>query len=208
MTYRRVLILNFPKIALEAPPLACALLCEICNKNSIDYDFIDCNVDFYQQLNEQIKNEILDLYSARLTDQLSGPAEDWLNNYFSKLAEKCSSYDLVAISVFSAHSIPLVNKFLVEHRRKFNSDVVVGGAGISSTYSIEKKFYQHLKDHQLIDYWVLGEGEVGFKDVLHKNFTSSSVNNHEFNKLENFQLVPSPNFDKFNLNNYLYNGKK
>jgi hypothetical protein len=55
--YQRVLVLNFPKIALEAPPLACALLCEICNKNKVDYDFIDCNAEFILKLRLE-KNSI------------------------------------------------------------------------------------------------------------------------------------------------------
>ena len=140
--YQRALILNFPKIALEAPPLACALLCEICSKNNVEYDFIDCNAEFYQQLPDSIKDEILSLYSARLVDQLSDTAELWLNNYFTNLAEKCNSYELVAISVFSSHSVSIVNKFLEDHRHKFKSDVVIGGAGIPTLVDVGQKFYQ------------------------------------------------------------------
>jgi radical SAM superfamily enzyme YgiQ (UPF0313 family) len=206
--YQRVLVLNFPKIALEAPPLACALLCEICNKNKVDYDFIDCNAEFYQQLPDSIKDEILSLYSAKLVDQLSDTAESWLNKYFTNLAEKCKDYELIAISVFSSHSISIVNKFLKDHRHKFKSDIVIGGAGIHTQVEIGKKFYQLLKEQQLIDYWVLGEGEIGFDDILNKNFTSTSINNHQFNNLKNFELVPAPNFKKFKLEDYLYNGKR
>lgn len=206
--YQRVLILNFPKIALEAPPLACALLCEICRKNNVDYDFIDCNVEFYQQLPASLKDEILSLYSAGLVDQLSDAAESWLDKYFTNLTEKCKGYELIAISVFSSHSVPIVNKFLKDHRHKFNSHVVVGGAGIPTPVEVGKKFYQSLKEQQLIDHWVLGEGEIGFDDILNKNFTSPSINNQQFNNLKNFELVPAPNFEKFKLEDYLYNGKR
>lgn len=208
MTYRRVLILNFPKIALEAPPLACALLCEICNQNNVEYDFVDCNVDFYQRLTDPVRDEILNLYSAQLITELSEPAEDWLAEYFSYISKKCADYDLVAISVFSSHSIPLVRKFLFEHRHKFSSHVVIGGAGIATPTDLDKKFYQLLSENNLIDYWVLGEGDVAFGDLLNKNFSNNNINNHVFNSLEDFKSVPRPNFDRYNLQDYLYRGKR
>lgn len=208
MSYQNVLILNFPKIALDAPPLAPALLSEICDKNNIKHDFVDCNLEFFQNLNNNLKDEILGLYAERFIEKLSDHAQSWLDQYFTQLAIQCQNYDLIAISVFSSHSISLVNYFLKNHRKQINADIVVGGAGIASNYTIDQKFYQHLKQQNLIDYWILGEGEVGFNDLLLKKFTSESINNTKFNSLENFELVPIPNFDKFKINDYLYNGKK
>jgi anaerobic magnesium-protoporphyrin IX monomethyl ester cyclase len=204
-----VLILNFPKIAIDAPPLAPALLCEICEQNSVDYNFVDCNLDFFQQLNKELNTEILGMYAERLITDLTPSANTWLDAYFSALATKCKEYDLVAISVFSVHSVAIVYKFLAEHRNKFNSKIVVGGAGISSLFPAEEKFYQYLNKQKLIDFWVLGEGEIGFKDILLNQLPSQSVNTLDFNSLDTFDDVPIPNFTKFNLENYIQaDGKK
>lgn len=206
---QRVLILNFPKIQIEAPPLAAALLCAICDKNKIQYDFVDCNLEMFKQLDPVLKEEILGLFAERLVTTMSPRAQAWIDQYFSNLADRCKSYDLIAISVFSYHSISLTTEFLSKHRHKFSGKVVIGGAGIVlEVGEKQEKFYDHLKSHSLIDYWVLGEGEHGFEDVLLNRLPSASVNNVDFNNLEGFQAVPSPNLDKFDLESYRYRGKR
>jgi radical SAM superfamily enzyme YgiQ (UPF0313 family) len=209
MSYQRVLILNFPKISIDAPPLAPALLSEICSQNNIDYSFIDCNLDFFQQLDHVLEKEILGLYAEQFVETLTPKAQTWIDNYFSSLADQCNQYDLIAISVFSLHSTVLVHKFLADYRSKLNADIVIGGAGISGVYKAGEKFYQYLDSHKLIDYWVLGEGEIGFRDILLKQIPSQSVNSKVFNNLENFDHVPVPNFTKFKLDDYIqFDGKK
>lgn len=208
MSYRRVLILNFPKILIDAPPLAPALLCEICNRNNIEYTFIDCNLEFFQQLDQELEKEILGLYAEGFVETLTTRAQAWVDNYFSSLANQCKEYDLIAISVFSPHSIALSRKFLVDHRNSFAADVVVGGSGIAANYDVGEKFYQYLNRHKLIDFWVLGEGEIGFRDILLKQLPSKSVNTQAFNNLENFNDVPVPNFTKFKLDDYVQTGGK
>lgn len=209
MTYKKVLLLNFPKIALDAPPLAPALLSAICEKNNITHELCDCNLEFYQQLPEDLHREILGLYAEQLVDTLSDRAKTWLNQYFSRLVKQCQEYDLIAISVFSLHSVNLVYDFLKDYRKQFGADVVIGGAGVLSTLKQSSiKFYQQLNQENLIDYWVIGEGEVGFQDLLLKQLPSKSVNNNTVNNLENFDHVPTPNFDKFSIDQYVYNNKQ
>lgn len=209
MTFKKVLVLNFPKISIDAPPLAPALLCEICKQHSVEYEFIDCNLEFFQQLDQELNKEILGLYAERFINKLSPCADLWLNKYFSLLAKKCNHYDLIAISVFSVHSIALVQKFLTDYRHKISAKIVIGGAGISSVYTSDEKFYQYANRHNLIDFWVLGEGEIGFEDILLKRFPSQSVNRQTFNHLDDFNNVPIPNFSKFKLDDYVQaDGKK
>jgi len=213
MTYKQVLILSFPKIALEAPPLAPALLASICKDYNINYDFIDCNLDFHQQLsNKPFKDEILGLYAEMFVDKLSESAQAWVDQYFSKLKKKCQQFDLIAISVFSQHSIVLVDEFLKKYRHQFDAHVVIGGAGIKVNHSNDIPFYQYLKQQQLIDYWILGEGEKGFTDLLLKGVDSKligdAINNSVPTNLQNFDLVPTPDFDKFLLDSYRYGNKK
>jgi anaerobic magnesium-protoporphyrin IX monomethyl ester cyclase len=211
MSYKRVLILNFPKIIIDAPPLAPALLSAICEKNNIEHDFIDCNLEFYQQLDHTLKEEILGLYSEQLIETLPDAAQFWVDQYFFSLKEKCQNYDLIAISVFSVHSVNLVHEFLSKNRSQIKADIVVGGAGISSPYgSVDDKnqFYQILYQKELVDYWILGEAEIGFKNLLLKQFPNESINNIDFNRLDSFDQVPIPNFDKFKINDYVSAGKK
>jgi hypothetical protein len=190
--------------------LAPELLCEICEQHGIEHEFIDCNLEFFQQLDQELNKEILGLYAERFIDKLSPSADRWLDEYFSLLAKKCNHYDLIAISVFSIHSIALVQKFLTDYRNKIGAKIVIGGSGISSNVCMpDIKFYEYASQHNLIDFWVLGEGEIGFEDILLKRFPSQSINRRTFNHLDNFNNVPIPNFNKFKLDNYIQSdGKK
>jgi len=210
MIFKKVLVLNFPKISMDAPPLAPAILCEICEQHNVEYEFIDCNLELFQQLDQELSQEILGLYSEKFIDKLSPRADRWLNRYFSLLVKKCNHYDLIAISVFSIHSIALTQKFLTDYRSNISAKIVIGGSGISSTFSIsDEQFYKYASRNNLIDFWVLGEGEIGFKDILLNRFPSQSINRQTFNHLKDFNNVPIPNFDKFNLDDYTQtDGKK
>jgi hypothetical protein len=202
MRFQKVLILNFPKIALEAPPLAPAILSSICESLSIEYNFIDCNLELHEQLNDTHKEEILGRYAERFIDQISENSRKKLNEYFNYLADRCSQFDLIAISVFSSHSVVLTHDFLSRYRSKIDAKIIIGGAGIKSNGIGETKqlsndpFYKTLHDQKLIDFWALGEGEEAFRKVLIGEHDSPEINNKHFNHLENFDLVPIPNFDK------------
>lgn len=209
--FERVLILNFPKIALEAPPMAPALLAELCNQHNVQYKIIDCNLEFHQQLDNELKEEILELYAEGHIESLSNKGHIWLTNYYEKLAIECKDYDLIAISIFSKHSVQLTYDFLKQCQQTIDAKIVIGGAGSAGRYAFEDNnyelVYQYLNAKNLIDYWILGEGDVAFVELLYKNF-NETINNVEFNQLQDFSKVPVPNFDSFNLHDYMYMGKK
>jgi anaerobic magnesium-protoporphyrin IX monomethyl ester cyclase len=212
--YQKVSILNFPKISLEAPPLAPGILAAICKNKSIDYTFVDCNLELHQQLSKDQQNEILGLYAENFITTISEQSRKWLDRYFDELALRCRDSDLIAISVFSVHSVVLTLDFLSRCRSKLDADIVIGGAGIKySNIKLKEQnltipFYSHLYNSKFIDYWILGEGEKGFEELLDKNTSTVSINNHQFNHLENFEIVPIPNFDRFDLDGYRFKGKK
>lgn len=209
MSNKKVLILNFPKISIDAPPLAPALLGSLCEKNNISYDFIDCNLEFYQQLSAQLKQEILVEYAEKFENTVLGKeAQSWLDSYFQDLSKKCNNYEIVAISVFTMHSSNLVSYFLSKFRQNFTACVVVGGAGLNdlgwdSTDQVKKiPFYKFLQQNKLIDYWTLGEGEEAFENIIQGNFSHPSVNSDNYNFLTDFSKVPTPSFSQFDLTAY------
>jgi anaerobic magnesium-protoporphyrin IX monomethyl ester cyclase len=213
MIYKKVTILNFPKIEIDAPPMAPGLLASICKELSVNYNFIDCNLEFHQKVPNHLKKEILGSYTEFFTSILSVESKEWIDEYYSKLTERCMESDLIAICVFSYHSIQLTYDFLKNHRKNISADIVIGGAGIRTNGignfngSNDFPFYKTCFDEKLIDYWILGEGEVGFKELLTGNKNSNLINNSVFNHLNDFSSVPVPNFDKFYLENYTTNGK-
>lgn len=214
MSYQKVLILTFPKITLDAPPLAPAILSAICEKMSVEHEFIDVNLEFHEKLAGRQRTEILELYAPRFEKSVSTESRKWLDDYFDSLGLRCRGFDLIAISVFSGHSVVLVHDFLSRCRRTIAGNIVIGGAGIrsnglgSSHQFVHDPFYKTLYDQHLIDFWILGEGELAFENILKGHKTSSDLNNDTFNSLADFDFVPVPSFKKFDLDKYIISGKK
>jgi len=212
---KRALILNFPKITPDAPPLAPALLTAICRRNNVDCDFIDVNAEFYINLPKELQQELLNEFPINFTKELTTSAQQLIDNYFCDLKDKCQHYDLVAISVFSHHSVNFTKFFLDNHRHEFAAQVVVGGAGLNNLSwcvnhsSNTQPFYEYLYNAGLTDYWILGEGEESFESLL-QGIPDPGVNSRQYNFLEDFEKVPIPNYDHYNLDYYqqLNNGIK
>jgi radical SAM superfamily enzyme YgiQ (UPF0313 family) len=110
--------------------------------------------------------------------------------------------------------VALTYDFLSKYRKRLTAKIVVGGPGIKSNNigelnkNYDEPFYKTLHDQNLIDYWILGEGEEAFVQLLIGDITTAQINTESFNSLINFDMVPTPNFEKFNLDRYTSNGKK
>lgn len=211
----RVLILNFPKITPDAPPLAPALLAAICQRNNVYSNFVDINADFWTSIPLELQQELLHDFPENFINFLSEPAQQWMHEYFYDLQVKCQDYDLIAISVFSHHSVNFTKLFLDNYRKKFTAQVVVGGPGLNnlswclSHVGNTQPFYEYLYQAGLIDYWILGEGEEVFESLL-QGTAGLSINTTQYNFLQNFEKVPIPNYDNYDLDCYkqLNNGVK
>ena len=93
----RVLILNFPKITPDAPPLAPALLAAICQRNNVYSNFVDINADFWTRIPLELQQELLHDFPENFIDFLSEPAQQWMHEYFYDLQIKYKDYDRIPI---------------------------------------------------------------------------------------------------------------
>lgn len=184
-----------PKIGLNNPPLAPALLQAIAVEMGCTVRFQDINLDFQHQFNEQ--SDITRGWcefgqELSLLDQEQ--MLDWIN---SLDLEWVYTSEVVGISVFSKHSHSFTTWFLKNFRSRIKGIIVVGGAGIGID-----NYGQQLFDQGLIDYFVLNEGERSWRNILSNRLPVQGVNSPG-EVLFDFTEVPMPDYSWYKLDQYL-----
>ncbi len=193
--YKSILLLNMPKIGLNNPPMAPALLQAIAKEMGSSVNFLDINLLFQQHFTNDllILNDWCELNQPLTEIQLEKIEQFTESLNISKLLET----DIVGISVFSIHSFNYTTWFLKTYRSKIKAKIVVGGGGANvSNYGKE------LYDQGLVDYYVLGEGELPWRAILSNTLPYPGVNSSS-NSLQDFNSVPVPDYTHYFLDQYL-----
>lgn len=196
--YKNVCILNMPKIGLNNPPMAPAILQAIAKLMGSSARVIDINLLFHEwfEYNEYKKSILYDWCELRIAPNFESAVE--IDRFIDTLdlTYICSA-DVVAISVFSIHSHPFTKWFLSRLRSKITGIIIIGGAGAST-----ENFNSQLLDRKLIDYYVDGEGEYSFRAILSNTLPYPGVNSKS-QVLDDFTSVPVPDYSGYELEKYI-----
>lgn len=207
VVYKRTLILNLPIIGLNNPPMGPAIIQAIARANNVDTHFIDLNLELHRRLdNHPLKAGIFHEWSVNIRSELTDDEQQFLTEFIDPYIQQLNDYDLLSISVFSSHSRNFATWFLNKCREQYHGKILVGGAGVgtSSTNSESKTelYGQKLLDQNLIDFYVVGEGEQAWEAVAQNNLPWPGVNGTPHENLSNFDSVPLPDYTGFDLDAY------
>jgi hypothetical protein len=193
--YKSVYLINTPKIGLNNPPMAPALLQAIARDMGCATGFIDINLDFHHRF--ETDSNIFRNW-CELDGELSEQDQQNLHEFIATLdmSAICSS-EVIGISVFSKHSQPFTTWFLKHYKSKMSGVVVVGGAGVSTN-----NYGAQLREQGLVDHYVINEGEVSWRSILAGNIQQPGVDSTGPGLLD-FEDVPVPNYSNFKLEQYL-----
>lgn len=207
--YKKVAIVASAPLTLERPPPALSALAGICEYNQVDYEIFDLNIYLFQNLSGEDYSaaEFYFTKNSNLVED-SDLAKKIIDIFYMVCSDIQSiNADLLAITSFSSVQNCCAKKFLEIFRSLSNITVIAGGPGIfyqeKDNISVGKTFSQ-LK---LIDYYVLGEGDIVFHKFL-KGDIELGVNGNQ-DKYDNWvpqiddlnQLI-LPSYKKINFENY------
>lgn len=203
----RVLLVNLPMYDTVAPPGALAILASICEQNHRDYEFFDFNLLLVRDLAEDEFTELSNWLSGITLsyDDLSKPLT---NKVFDLWCQHIKSYQLddfefIAISVFSTWSLRMVQLVLPWLRQHTDTKIVLGGNGCSSKFfDTDTEFSVWIKQNNLADFLVIGDGEPTFDAIL-KGETEIPGVNQVPQKIDwDINSYPIPSYKKFDLDLY------
>lgn len=213
--FNKISLVTLPKQDLLRPPGALAILAAACEDFNVDYRINDFNLWLYRNTAHDIWQKINDNWDA--VDPFDANTDD----YYKIFLQQLDSYiqhsgvldsDLIAISVFSDVSACCAVEFI----KRLNADpakskfkIVIGGTGIRARLSIFQgaDLCQGLLDDELIDYFIFGEGEITFRQLIQGTINYPGINNYNTIQIEDLNQFPVPSYEKINPWDYEYIAK-
>lgn len=204
--YKKTLILNLPFIGLNNPPMGPAIIQSVAQSMNVDTCFVDLNLELHQSLeNHPLKAGIFHEWGVNIRSKLTPDEHQFLLKFIQPYVQRLNDYDLLSISVFSNHSHNFAEWFLTQCRATYTGKIMVGGAGVGVLGSQELNapvYGKKLLDQNLVDFYVVGEGEKAWAAVAQNNLPWPGVNGTPHQNLINFDAVPLPDYTGFHLDAY------
>lgn len=197
---QRIYFVNLPKYEADTIPLSIAILQTVANNCGYDALFTDLNLELDQA--KDSSKELMDVWSSDLKGNVTYSA---VKKYFlmcDKIIDKIIEYKpaYIGFSFFSQYSITYGNAFLRRLKtRKCNIKTIVGGPGISRA-PVGKVESWH--EDKLVDYYVIGDGEVCLEKILKNQLPYAGVNNREHVPIPRMDDLPFPDLNGFELSRY------
>jgi radical SAM superfamily enzyme YgiQ (UPF0313 family) len=209
--FKQVSLVALPKQDFLRPPGALPILAAACEDNNAEYNVYDFNLWLKENVEPSIWQEIDDNWSDSFV--ASHMDTIWykeflkfLNIYVDKIL--LSSPDLVSISIFSDYGCFSAFELIQALNSRPNRNtfkIAIGGTGIRAKLKILefKEFCTFLLSEQKIDYFIYGEGEVAFSNLL-KGIDYPGINNFDAVQIDDLDSLPFPSYKKINPRDYKY----
>lgn len=161
-----------------------------CEKNHIEYAIWDLNAELAHRCGQTTWDQC-NQYTYHNLDTMPAQLNDTVHEFLLDIVHEIDSAkcDAVAISVLSYVQNQWAERFL-RMCRDVMPDVttILGGPGVGSPYAVRntaQSFGRWMVDQDLLDYYVLGEGDVAFDLFLQGHRTVPGLNSRDV--LENWQ---------------------
>lgn len=204
-------VISVPRIEPHRPPAGAATICEICRVRNHDVTAYDLNIEFYHYCRKHNINYYNFEAVWEGNENLSKPEAEvyykFVDLWVGRIAKE--KYDFIMISIFGFSGHEFTLSFLEKLRPKTTATIICGGMGVSSVKLVDSVcFGQLLKDRNLIDCYITGEGEYALIKYLNGE-TGPGINNNQPEQIGDLDQLPFPNYSYFNLDLYDYlDGKK
>jgi hypothetical protein len=191
-----VVIVNLPKMLGHYLPAAPALLKGACNYLQVNSRVLDFNTEFLDEC--KLHNISLDSGMVGITtDNISDPRlAELTHNLVVGWAEKIAAHNpkVVAISVFSYYGRYFANQLI--RAINLNCKIVIGGAGIKDSINDAPHFAIKLKEEQLIDDYIVNDGESAFPELI------AQYLNLSYTRTATLDIPYYPDYSDYDLEKY------
>ena len=201
------LVINVPRLEIHRPPISTAIIANAIKLSGFDVEALDLNCEFFHWLGD--RNTYYDYDQVWDNDRPLKIKEfkSIVRFIKEKAFKKISQNDRIFISVFGGSS-HIFTVILCKIIRKYFKDkiIVLGGQGVKGTEISDNKipFGKKLKDQNLCDMYIVGEGEKTVIQVCNGINNGPGINNIFPEQLENLDSLPFPDYSFYDLDRYDY----
>ena len=194
-----IVFLTLPRLETRSPITAPALLKSMVEAHGFKAKCIDLNIDLWHAVNPQQhgdkwfdtdltfrkKEEFLPFFEQYIEPEV----DRWL----IKIMEHNPTW--IGITLFSQRTALIGQKMCEILRDNTDAKIVVGGP---YTETLGPTLYK--KD--LVDAYVIGEGEHAIINVLNNNLDAPGINGNRPEQIDNLDDLPLPDYSDFNMDQY------
>jgi len=217
LMFEKVLNVSSGQILPERPPAGLAFLNGVCEHMGIEYSSLDLNLFINQELDEEtwVRLEQVTPFYPVTDESVLSIVDDVLD----KFCDRVQSFDpdLIMVSVLSYYQNFWAQSFLEKLKSLgLKAKVMIGGTGIGVPLGDETKdtFAKMLLRKELIDYYVLGEGDMILQSFLRDGTISPGINHRNTRALpgtetetwaqqiDELDQCPTPSYKQMDLDSY------
>lgn len=202
---KKAILINIPLTDSLYPSASLAAIAPVFKRKKYTVKIIDLNVALFSEFTEVDADKIYDW--CQITRSLDQDSAHHLTRWLQQKIFPMIDHgpDILAVSVFSLHSINFANIFLPLLKTNFpKTTVIVGGSGISSnlgTLTGHKPYGEFLLDKKFCDHVIFGEGEVSI-DYLLDGKDHPGIDKNNPVQIDDLDTLDIPDYSAFDFANY------
>jgi len=178
---KKICLISSAQIQYSRPPAGLAFMAGVCERNNVEYSVIDLNINFLHHAGKEVWNQCF-LHTTNNLSKLPAKLNEIVNEFLDQTIDQivATGADCVAITTLTQLNQQWAEKFLRRLRRRVNLLTIGGGPGLGVPDSFGQDptmtFGQHLAQQKLLDYYVLGEGDIVFEKFLQGSRNEPGLN--------------------------------
>jgi radical SAM superfamily enzyme YgiQ (UPF0313 family) len=179
MKYERVFVMSSLPLPVNKTPASLGFVAGVCDHINVDYTVFDTNMFVYKRMTEDEWQHVYHYCAANrhLTDEfLNSELCSKLNGILYEVVTQFEGFELIAMTVFSEYQLALTRLLLSKIRQHTAIPIIVGGPGIAINTDAGISFGKELLNDGLVDYYVLGEGDIVLQEFITDGTISLGVN--------------------------------
>lgn len=195
----QICLVNLPRYEIYRPPLSLAILSSICTNEGVEHFCLDFSLQIWKDIPEHFH----DIDNFCITQIIQPEVKQKLCNLIDQTILKIiqKNPDITfGISLLSTWSCPIAELFCESIKKISQANILLGGQGLNDPLWIND-----LLSRGLVDDYIIGEGEITFRNYLRGQRSGPGLNNFQFEQLDNLdEVCVIPDYSKLPLDEYPY----
>lgn len=205
MSNKKIVVASVPFTDTTAPMMAPALLKAVLVSAGVDCVGIDLNGIIYRKICNQLDyDQYLKFFYH---ETLESGFEHKIKRLFDTMTDEILQHnpDMVCLSLLH-YQCQVAAKWLsfCLKRRNDKIKIVIGGAGAfgSGLITNEQQYTSRLKEQQLIDHYISGDGDIALVELVKGNLAYPGIDTLIWKPLDDLNAIAYPDYDDYDFNMY------
>lgn len=211
---KKIALISMPRQDLVRPPAAIPILAAACEELNLDYDFFDFNLWLYRRMNLEEWKQLDDNWPkfASNTERQEPYFQHFLQltkEFVDAVLDQGMNWFVISVfTKWSAHATVELIQEINSRPQRCDLKIAIGGTGIQEPvdHILEESgiLCEYMLEKKLIDYYMYGEGEHIFRQLLKGHTLTPGINNYDTVQIENLDQYPYPSYKKVDPWQYNY----